>query len=67
MDNTELEISLDLKDKFAVKRHNEHTELAQLRSDLAIKLVELRDEIAGRRHNERIKILTQKFNTRISA
>lgn len=61
MNNQELKIALNLKDKFAGKRHSEKIELLNLRDTLVVRVIKLRDEMATKRHQERLNILLEKY------
>ena len=61
MNNQELKVALNLKDKFAGKRHGEKIELLTVRDGLMVKIIKLRDEMAMKRHQERLKILMEDY------
>jgi len=59
--NLELKDTLDLKDNFFNKRHDQKKELINLRQSLTLELISIRDNIATKRHNERLEVLNEKF------
>ena len=56
--------TLKLKDQFYGKRHGEKKEIANLRFELALKLLNHRDVFAEKRHGERLELLMRKYGVK---
>ena len=59
--NEELKDSLELKDEFFGKRHQEKKDLVYLRQKFAVELMSMKDKIAVKRHHERIDIMSKRL------
>ena len=59
--NQELEVALQLKDSFAVKRYKEQVFLTELRHKVAKDIIGLKDKVATKRHEERVDLIKMKF------
>ena len=57
--------TLKLKDHFYGKRHDEKKEIASLRFNLALQLLNHRDVFAVKRHRERLDLLMKRYGKKL--